>query len=85
MQLNYEIRYIQVKSPIKIDKYHLKSLQIPVKELCKSREQVKKNKVCKTVSNLFWDFPHPVPASCVNQSAEFWYNSTNWFQQSVRQ
>ena len=27
MKLNYKIPYIQVKRPIKINKYHLKSLQ----------------------------------------------------------
>ena len=70
MKLNLKIPYIQVKRPIKINKYHLKSLQertqkIPVKEPHKSKVQV--NKKRKDIELLVI----PDPASCDNQSVEF--------------
>ena len=59
MKLNLKIACMQVKRPMKIDKYHLKILQdthskIPAKELHKSKVTSKqKKKGYKTVSNLF--------------------------------
>ena len=68
---------MQVKRPTKSTKYHLKSLQDTYsKNTRKGATQTQstrkqKMKRCKTVSNLFQDSPHPDPASCDNQSAEF--------------
>ena len=75
MRLNLKIPYIQVKRPIKINKYHLKSLQdtysIAAQDLYKSKVQVNKKKGYKTVSDLFRDSPHLDPASSENESVEF--------------
>ena len=75
MKLNLKIPYIQVKRPIKINKYHLKSLQDTYsknnREGATQKQSTNKQKRYKTVSNLFRDSPHPDPASCDNQSAEF--------------
>ena len=77
MKINLKIPYIQVKRPIKINIYHLKSLQdMYSKNTCEGATQrqstsKQKKKRYKTVRNLFQDFPHPDPASCDNQSVEF--------------
>ena len=77
MKLNLKIPYIQVKRPIKINKYHLKSLQDTysknTREGATQKQSTSKQKleICKTVSNLFQDSPRPDPASYDNQSVEF--------------
>ena len=77
MKLNLKIPYIQAKWSIKINKYHLKSLKDTYsKNTCKGATQKQstsnqKKKRYKTVSKLFWDSPHPDPATCDNQSVEF--------------
>ena len=58
---------MQVKRPIKINKYHLKSLQDRYSKntsegVTQKQSTNKKKKRYKTVSNLFPDFPHPDPA-----------------------
>ena len=63
--------YIQVKRPIKINKYHLKigkksTQKIPAKELHKSKVQVNEKKGYKAVSNLFRDSLRQNPVSCGN-------------------
>ena len=76
MELNLKNPYIQVKRPIKINKYHLKSLQDRYSKNTsegvtqKQSTSKQKKKRYKTVSNLFQDSPHPDP-SCDNQSVEF--------------
>ena len=71
------MRYIQVKIPIKINKYHLKSLQDTysknTREEATQKQSTRKQKKkrYKTVSNLFQDSAHPDPVSCDNQSVEF--------------
>ena len=68
---------MQVKTPIKINKYHLKSLQDTYSKKCLRRTYVKlstskqKKKKFKTVSNLFRDSTHLDSISCGDQSAEF--------------
>ena len=93
MKFNKKIPYIQVKRPIKINKYHLKSLQdTHSKNTCEgatqkqsTSKQKQTKKRYKTVSNLFQDSPYPDPASCENQSVECQENSDNWFPQNARQ
>ena len=74
---------LKVKRHIKINKY-LKSLQDTYsKNTCEGATQKQstskqKKKRYKTASNLFQDSPHPDPASCDNQSV-------NWFPQNARQ
>ena len=76
---------------MKINKYHLKSLQDTYSKNTyegatqKQSTSKQKNKIYKTVINLFRDSPHPDPTSCDNQSVEFRQNSNNWFLQNVRQ
>ena len=59
MKLNQKIPYIQVKRPIKINKYHLKSLQDTYSKNTregatqKQSTSKQKKKRYKTVSNLF--------------------------------
>ena len=61
---------MQVKTPIKINKYHLKSLQDTYSK--NTREgATQKQSTSKQKKNLFRDSPHPDPASCDNQSVEF--------------
>ena len=76
MKLNLKIPCIQVKRPIKTYKYQLKSLQgsknTPEGATQNQSTSKHKKKRYKTVSNLLWDFPHPDPASCDNQSVQFW-------------
>ena len=68
---------MQVKRPIKINKYHLKSLQGTysknTREEATQKQSTSKQKVkrFKTVSTLFQDSPNPDPVSCDNQSVEF--------------
>ena len=68
---------MQVKRPIKINKYHLKGLQDMYSKNTregatqKQSTSKQKKKRYKTFSNLFRDFSHTDPASCDNQSAEF--------------
>ena len=68
---------MQVKRPIKINKYHLKSLPDTYSKNAregatqKQSTSKQKKKRYRTVSNLLRDFPHPDPASCDNRSVEF--------------
>ena len=77
MKINLKIPYVQVKRPIKINKYHLKSLQDTYAKNAregatqKQSTSKQKKKRYKTVTNLFQDSPHPDPTSCDNQSVEF--------------
>ena len=60
-----------------MNKYHLQSLQDTYSKNTREGATQKqslsnqKKERYKTVSNLFRDSPHPDPASCDNQSAEF--------------
>ena len=77
MKFNEKIPYIQVKRPIKINNYHLKSLEDTysknTREGATQKQSTSKQKMkrYKTVSNLFQDSSHPDPTSCDNQSVEF--------------
>ena len=68
---------MQVKRPIKMNKYHLKSLQDTysknTREGATQKQSTSKQKMkrYKTVTNLLQDSPHPDPASCDNQSVKF--------------
>ena len=77
MKINWKIPYIQVKSPIEINKYYLKSLQDTYSKNTREGATQKKStskqkkKRYKTVITLFRDSPHPDPPSCEKQSVEF--------------
>ena len=77
MKINWKIPYIQVKSPIEINKYYLRSLQDTYSKNTREGATQKKStskqkkKRYKTVGNLFRDSPHPDPPSCDKQSVEF--------------
>ena len=91
MKLNLKIPYNQVNRPIKINKYHLKSLKDTYSKNTregatqKQSTSKQKKKTYKTVSNLFRDSPHPDLASCDNQSVQFRKNSNKWFPKNARQ
>ena len=76
MELNWQIPYIQVKGPIKINRYNLKNCQDAYWKNTLKGANIKvkykytKKNWYKTVSNLFRDCPHPDLASCGNQSVE---------------
>ena len=66
-----------MKRPIKINKYHLKSLQDRysknTREGVTQKQSTSKQKMKRylTVSNLFQDSPHPDPTSRDNQLVGF--------------
>ena len=66
MKLNLKIPYIQVKRPIKINKYHLKILQDTYSR--NTREGTTQKQSTSKQKKKWYKTD---PASCDNQSAEF--------------
>ena len=77
MKLNLKIPYIQVKRPIKINKYHLKRLQDTYSKNTregatqKQSKSKQKKKRYKAISNLFRDTHTQIPNHVTTSQLNF--------------